>query len=195
MENIRKTIGYARVSTKGQASDGTSLESQESLLMENGCDWVLCESVSGTTLNRPILQQVLAELGEGDVLMVTKLDRLSRNVADGVNLINSLVDRGVIVHVLNIGRIERTPMGTMMLNMLLAFAQFERDCIVERTQEGKQRARLTNPNYREGRPKALNEDRRRHAVELLQHHTYKEASKIMGISERTMYRYAKELVS
>ena len=187
-----RTIGYARVSTKGQAHDGTSLESQETLLMENGCDFVLADSCSGTNLNRPILQQVLAELTEGDILMVTKLDRLSRNVADGVSLINSLVDRGIIVHVLNIGRIERTPMGTMMLNMLLAFAQFERDCIVERTQEGKQRAKL-RPDYVDGRPRALSDERRKYAVSLLKDHTYKEAARLMGISERTMYRYANEL--
>ena len=93
----------------------------------------------------------MAKLKSGDVLMVTKMDRIARSARDGIDLINELADRGVIVHILNMGRIENRPTGKLMRTMLLAFAEFERDLIVQRTQDGKAKARL-RPDWREGRP-------------------------------------------
>ena len=80
---------------------------------------------------------MLQVLKEGDTLVVTKLDRFARTTADGINTIKRLFENGIKVHVLNIGLVEDTPTGRLILNVMLAFAEFERDMIVERTQEGK----------------------------------------------------------
>ena len=69
--------------------------------------------------------------------MVTKLDRFARTTKEGIEIVKELFDRGVKVHVLNMGLIEDTPTGRLILSVMLAFAEFERDMIVERTQEGK----------------------------------------------------------
>lgn len=142
--------GYARVSTVGQVN-GTSLDTQEEELRRNGAEEIYTEAYTGTKKDRPELNQLMEKLKSGDVLMVTKMDRIARSARDGIDLINELVDRGVIVHILNMGRIENTPTGKLMRTMLLAFAEFERDLIVQRTQDGKAKARL-RPDWREGRP-------------------------------------------
>ena len=83
------------------------------------------------------VNELLQVLKEGDTLVVTKLDRFARTTADGINTIKRLFENGIKVHVLNIGFVEDTPTGRLILNVMLAFAEFERDMIVERTQEGK----------------------------------------------------------
>ncbi len=144
--------GYARVSTKGQEKDGNSLECQEKLLYERGCEKVLKEAFTGTTVDRPVFSELMEILVEGDILIVTKLDRFSRSASDGAKLVQELSSRGVVIEILNMGRVDNTPMGKLMITMLLAFAEFERDMLVERTTEGKSRKRAIDPNYKEGRP-------------------------------------------
>lgn len=184
--------GYARVSTKGQ-KDGNSLEAQERALLERGCDKVLREAYTGTTTNRPVLSELLEILQSGDVLMVTKLDRLSRSASSGAKLVQELHDRGVIIEILNMGRADNTPMGKLMITMLFAFAEFERDSIVERTTEGKAIARQKE-GYREGRPplevpqfKKFLKKQKEGKI------TVTEAVKTLGISRSTWYNLAKEV--
>lgn len=83
----------------------------------------------------------IALLREGDKLIVTKLDRFARSAVQGSQMIENLIAKGVIVHVLNIGIMDNTPTGKLIRNIMLSFAEFERDMIVERTQEGKAIAR------------------------------------------------------
>lgn len=148
--------GYARVSTVGQARDGNSLEAQEEVLRENGATTIFKEAFTGTKKDRPQLQALLNEIKEGDRLVVTKLDRVARSATEGFEIIHSLLERGVEVHVLNMGLLDSTPTGRLITHIMLAFAEFERDMIVERTAEGKAVKRATDPNYREGRtPKTL----------------------------------------
>ena len=151
---MRKKKGYGRVSTKGQQRDGNSLEDQRSKLEDAGCDEIILEAYTGTKMDRPKFTRLLAELEPGDTLVVTKLDRFARTASEGSALVKELLERGVAVHILNMGLIENTPTGRLILNVLLSFAEFERDMIVERTSEGKALARATNPDYKEGR-KAL----------------------------------------
>lgn len=125
--------GYARVSTKGQARDGNSLEAQE------------------------------------------------------IALIQSLLDRGIVVHVLNMGLMDNTPTGKLIRNIMLAFAEFERDMIVERTQEGKAIAKL-NPDFKEGRPKKFSKVQISHALDLLNEYSYKQVEQMTGISKSTLIR-------
>ena len=133
--------GYARVSTKGQARDGNSLEAQTSILTEAGAEKIYYDSYTGTTTDRPEFDKLKDILAPGDKLLITKLDRFARTVAQGSSLIESLIEKGVTVHVLNIGIMDNTPTGKLIRNVMLSFAEFERDMIVERTQEGKAIAR------------------------------------------------------
>lgn len=144
--------GYARVSTNGQARDGNSLQEQREKLIENGAVEIFEESCTGTTIDRPEFDKLLSLLKQGDTLIVTKLDRFARTAPDAANLIRGLVAKGIKVHILNMGIAENTPMGKLMVTMLLAFAEFERDMIVERTQAGKSIAKQKE-GYREGRPR------------------------------------------
>lgn len=134
-------FGYARVSTRGQAKDGNSLEAQEQQLRENGAENIYIESFTGTKIERPELDKLLNQIQSGDTLIVTKLDRFARSVSQASNLITALIDRGVRVNVLNLGILDNSSVSTLMRNILLNFAQFERDMIVECTQEGKAIAR------------------------------------------------------
>ena len=142
--------GYARVSTKGQARDGNSLEAQETKLKENGAEVIYSDSFTGTKKNRPQLDLLLQTIQPGDTLIVTKLDRFARSTRQGLDIIDELKDKGVVVNILNMGVLDNTPTGKLMYTIFLAFAEFERDMIVERTREGKEIARL-DPNWSEGR--------------------------------------------
>lgn len=144
--------GYARVSTKGQARDGNSLEAQTAALREAGAEEIYYDSFTGKKIDRPEFDKLRNRLLPGDKLMVTKLDRFARSAADGIRLIESLIDKGVTVHVLNIGIMDNTPTGKLIRNVMLSFAEFERDMIVERTQEGKAIARDKGIRV-DGRPK------------------------------------------
>lgn len=135
------TYGYARVSSRGQQKDGNSLEAQEKALRERGCAEVRVEAYTGMTVDRPVFSALLDELRAGDTLMVTKLDRFSRTAADGARLVQELHGRGIIIEILNMGRADNTPMGRLMVNMLLAFAEFDHDMTLERFNEGKSVAR------------------------------------------------------
>ena len=142
--------GYARVSTKGQAKDGNGLESQEKLLRDNGAEEIYKDSFTGMETDREELNKLVNKLQEGDTLIVCKLDRLGRSLSKTSQLINELLDKGVTINILNLGVLSNDSVNTLLRNVLLAFAQFERDMIVERTQEGKEIARQQE-GYREGR--------------------------------------------
>ncbi len=143
--------GYARVSTKGQAKDGNSLEAQEKQLRENGATTIFYESFTGTKKHRPELDKLMPTLKEGDTLVVTKLDRIARSTVHGINIIEELLNKGVTIHILNMGKFDNSPAGKLMRTIFFAFAEFERDMIVERTNEGKDICRENNPEWREGR--------------------------------------------
>lgn len=148
-----RIIGYARVSTKGQALYGNSLEVQEQELRAAGAEKIYAEAYTGTKAHRPQLERLLAEIQEGDTVVVTKLDRIARNTKDGIEIIDKINDKGCKLHVLNMGLFDNTPTGRLMKNVMLAFAEFERDMIIARTSEGKEMAKSNNPDYKEGRPK------------------------------------------
>ena len=135
--------GYARVSTAKQASKGNSLEEQKQALRDAGApdENIISDQYTGTKMDRPNFSALLNKLQLGDKLIVTKLDRFARTAVDGGMIVQELRKRGVIIHILNMGLIDDTPMGKLLVTVLLAFAEFERDMIVERTQAGRESAR------------------------------------------------------
>ena len=172
--------GYARVSTVGQR-DGNSLEEQARAITERYSDAVIIEEAYSGAKERPIFNGLLDKLVDGDTLVVTKLDRFCRSVKEGLGYIDRLLEKGVKIHILNMGLIEDTPMGRLMVTNLLAFAEFERAMILERTQGGKAIARQ-KPGYKEGR-KAKVFDKT-----LLEGETVVEACARLGISRSTWYK-------
>ena len=179
--------GYARVSTRGQAKDGNSLEAQENALRSAGATEIYADAFTGTKTHRTELNKLMAVMQSGDTMVVTKLDRIARSATQGIELVQKLLDRGITVHVLNMGLLDNTPTGKLIRNIMLAFAEFERDMIVERTQEGKAIAKQ-NPDFREGRPKKYSKAQMAHAISLLKDHSYKEVSEMTGISKSTLIR-------
>lgn len=186
-----KIYGYARVSTRGQAKDGNSIESQELQLKENGAIEIYSDSFTGTKIDRPELDKLLNILQDGDTLIVTKLDRIARSLSQGSELVNVLLNKGVKVNILNIGVMDNTPASKLIRNIFFSFAEFERDMIVERTQEGKAIAK-TKAGFKEGRPKEYTPVQINHAMGLLTvnggEYSYNQVSEITGISKSTLIR-------
>lgn len=179
--------GYARVSTKGQAKDGNGIEAQINILREHGATKIYTDSFTGTKIDRPEFDKLMKEVEQGDVLVVSKLDRFARSVSQASELITRLIDRGIKVDVANLGILDNSSVSTLMRNILLCFAQFERDMIVERTQEGKAIAKL-KPDFKEGRPKVYNKKQVNHALGLLETMSYRQVEEITGISKSTLVR-------
>lgn len=145
--------GYGRVSSKGQRLYGTSYQEQKDILLEHGVQAVniYTDTYTGKKMSREGLDNVLSVLTPGDELVVCKLDRLARTAAEGSLLVKKLVDMGVKVNILNMGIADNTPMGRLMVTILFAFAEYERDMIVERTTAGKAYKREHESSYCEGR--------------------------------------------
>ena len=187
--------GYARVSTKGQARDGNSLEDQELKLREAGAVELFVDSYTGTKVDRPEFQRLLDRVNKGDVIVATKLDRISRSASQGIKLVDDLLERGVSIHILNMGRMDNTPTGKLIRNIMLSFAEFERDMIVQRTQEGKSIAKQ-RPGWKEGRPKkvidlVLFQDLRDKVDNKEMNAT--DAAKQLGVSRSKWYKLVKEI--
>ena len=179
--------GYARVSTKGQAKDGNSLEAQEKALKEAGATKIYTDAFTGTKTDRPEFDKLMNKLQSGDTLIVTKLDRFARSMSQGSELVSELIDKGIKGYILNIVIMDNTPSSKLIRNVFFAFAEFERDMIVERTQEGKTIAKQ-NPDFKEGRPKKYSKKQVEHALELLENHSYKQVEDLTGISKSTLIR-------
>ena len=105
----------------------------------------------------------------------------------GIELISRLNERGIKVHVLNMGLMDDSPTGKLIRNVMLSFAEFERSMILQRTMEGKQIAR-TKAGFREGRPKKYNREQLDLAMQQLENYSYKQVAKMTGISTATLAR-------
>lgn len=140
-------VGYARVSTGGQ-----SLEVQLRALAE--CNKVFQEKVSGACDDRPQLALLLDYVKEGDVVMVTKLDRLARNTRHLLEISEFLQHKQVALRILNLGIDTSTPTGKLMLTMIGAIATFERELMLERQAEGIELAKRRGV-YKGRKPTAM----------------------------------------
>ncbi|MGE7663518.1 recombinase family protein [Peribacillus sp. NPDC097197] len=179
--------GYARVSTISQ-----DLAAQLQALEKEGCEKIYSEKFTGTKSDRPQFQELLSLLKVGDTLVVTKLDRFARSTVDALKTIKDLFEKGVKVHILNMGLVENTPTGKLIFSVMSAFAEFERDMIVERTQEGKAIAKLRE-DFREGRPNKFSRKQIEHALQLLESNSYKQVENMTGISKSTLIRAKRKI--
>lgn len=174
--------GYARVSTEAQ-----TLESQVQALQAENCDFIYEEKFTGTKTDRPQLNELLSNIVAGDTLVVTKLDRLARSATQGSELVKGLIENDISVHILNMGVMDNKPASKLVRNIFFAFAEFERDMIVERTQEGKAIARQRE-GYREGRKPTYTKQQLDHAMELKKTHSFTQVAELTGISIATLKR-------
>lgn len=155
-----RTFAYARVSTIGQTVDNQILEIQAAGFHIEPRRFVV-ETISGSTAiaQRSGFRRLLDRLEHGDVLVVTKLDRLGRDAIDVSTTVAQLEELGVRVHCLALGGVDLTSSaGKMTMNVINAVAQFERDLLVERTQAGLDRAKAEGKTL--GRPVRLNANQR-----------------------------------
>ena len=150
--------GYARVST-----DGQTLAAQDAALRGAGCAKVFSEKASGAKSDRAELRRVLSRLSEGDVLTVTRLDRLARSTRDLLNTLDEISKRGAGFRSLADAWADTTtPHGRLMLTVLGGLAEFERELIKARTGEGRARAKADGVHM--GRPPKLTPHQRREAI-------------------------------
>lgn len=188
--------GYARVSTKGQAKDGNSLEAQEKEILERYENAkIYKEAYTGTTTDRPIFNDIINQIKENDMIVVTKLDRLARNTVEGIQIVKEIFKKKASVHVLNVGLLEDTAMGQFFITTLLAVAELERNQIVERTQTGKAMAKANaqakGEKFIEGRPEKFDAMQIENALNFLETHSYSQVVKLTGISKSTLIRAKK----
>jgi DNA invertase Pin-like site-specific DNA recombinase len=136
-------IGYGRVST-----DGQSLESQEANLKAAGADRIFVEKIGGAITDRKALAKAVAALGPGDVLLVTRLDRLARSTRDLLNTLDTVAKAGAKFKSLADGWADTTtPHGELMVTILAGLATFERHLIRARTDEGRKRAQARGVRF------------------------------------------------
>lgn len=182
--------GYARVST-AQQDYATQIDD----LKRAGATKIFKDKYTGTTANRPEFDTLMTTIKNGDTLIVTKLDRLARNTQDALNIVKKMNAEGVILCVLNIGTIDNSPSGRLIFTVFSVFAEFERDLIISRTQEGKAWAKENNPNFHDGMPRKYTKEQIDFAWKLhtQNHMSYSEISKKLGISKATIYRRFREL--
>lgn len=189
-------IGYARVSTVGQ-----DLDTQKELLEAEGCEKIFVEKVTGTsTAQRKKLTAMIDQVREGDTILVTKIDRLARSIIDLNKLVNEINDKGASVQFIKDNMTfeageENNSMNQLLFNILGSFAQFERDLIVERTTEGRERAKEQGKHM--GRPSRPKKDVER-ALKLYEDRENNEMSvsdivKMTGIPRSTIYNKAKSI--
>lgn len=180
------------MSSKSQA-DNNSFEEQEKSIINKYPDAIIHKEVftaTKTKEDRLVFNDLVNKLVVGDVLVVTKLDRFCRNTREGLKVIDILLKREVSVHILNMGLIDESPMGKLIVTVLLAFAEFERNMIIERTTRGKEIARQDS-NFREGRPKKFTDKQLELAIKLLEENSYKQVEAMTGISKSTLVRAKK----
>ena len=154
-------FGYARVSTRDQ-----DLAAQDAELRAAGCAKVFKEKVSGAKTDRPELAKVIGRLESGDVLVVTRLDRLARSTRDLLNVIAAITDRGAGFKSLKDAWADTTSAhGRLMLTVLGGLAEFERELIRARTGEGRKRAKERGVRF--GRPRKMTPHQRQEALQRL----------------------------
>jgi DNA invertase Pin-like site-specific DNA recombinase len=177
------TYGYARVST-----DGQSLALQDAELHAAGCAKVYAEKISGARSDRPELAKALKRLTVGDVLIVTRLDRLARSTRDLLNILDDIAKRGAGFKSLHDAWADTTSAhGRLMVTILAGLAEFERELILARTSDGRTRAKARGIRF--GRPAALTVHQRQEALQRLANgEAQADVARTFNVSQATISR-------
>ncbi|WP_042353060.1 recombinase family protein [Bacillus massiliigorillae] len=182
-------VGYIRVSTVGQ-----DLATQEQYMKDKGVTKVFGEKRSGSEMEeRKALQECIDFVREGDILHVSKLDRLARNTKDALTVLEQLLKKNITVVFGDIGTVDNTPAGKLVFTMFSAFAEFERNRILERTNEGREKAKKKGVQF--GQPKKTKlSPVVRHWIEEVEKGTISQpkASEMAGVSLATFKRHLKK---
>lgn len=191
----RKIIGYCRIGRLAYVGEN-EIENQEKSILEIYPDAIIHKEIlTGRLLNRPIIDNLLEELKERDILVVTKLDRLTLKAKDGITILDKLFRKNVIVHVLNIGVLENSILGRFFIQTILATVEMESTLVRERIEEGKELAKK-NPDFKDGRPKIYNEEQLNEALSMLSVNggkfSYDKVAEITKISKSTLIRENKK---
>jgi DNA invertase Pin-like site-specific DNA recombinase/predicted nucleotidyltransferase len=184
-------FGYARVSTEGQ-----TLDAQLDALKAAGCTQIFCEKISGANADRPELTRLLAQIGDGDTMIVSRLDRLARSTRDLLNILDALATRGARFRSLSDAWADTTaPNGQLMLRVLGGLAEFERDLVRLRTGEGRTRAKARGVHM--GRPPKMTPHQRHEAAEALASGAATQADLVrrFHVSQSTISRLAAKTAS
>ena len=178
--------GYARVSTADQ-----NLDRQKDALMKYGVDVLRCEKMSGTKKNRPELDKMLAELSEGDTVVIESLSRLGRSTKNLAELMETFNNKNIRLVSLKETIDTTTPTGKLLYTILSSLCQFERDILVVRTSEGLKAARARGRVG--GRPKTDAKAMQK-AIALYQTKEYSitDITDLTGVSKSALYRALKE---
>jgi DNA invertase Pin-like site-specific DNA recombinase len=184
-ESKMPLYGYARVSTNGQ-----DLSAQDAELRAAGAAKVFKEKVSGAKTDRPELAKAIRTLEAGDVLVVTRLDRLARSTRDLLNVLDELAKRGAGFKSLKDTWADTTtPHGKLMLTVLGGLAEFERELIRARTGEGRKRAMDRGVKF--GRPRKLTPHQRAEALQrIAAGETQADIARLLNVSAPTVSRLA-----
>src|ERR1700745_2394607 len=184
-EQNMTVYGYARVST-----DGQTLAAQDGQLHAAGCAKVFSEKVSGAKTDRAALGKLLKRLSAGDVLIVTRLDRLARSTRDLLNILDAVSKAGAGFKSLKDTWADTTtPHGRLMLTVLGGLAEFERELIRARTDDGRKRAKARGVRF--GRPQALTPHQRKEAVQKLANgEAQADVARSFNVSQPTISRLA-----
>ncbi|WP_299902590.1 recombinase family protein [uncultured Ruegeria sp.] len=176
-------IGYARVST-----DDQSLDSQTDALSVAGAEKVFADRISGSRRARPELDKMLEQLRDGDVIIVTKYDRLARSLKDLLEIVELICERGAGFRSLAEDIDTTTPAGRLVLHVFASIAQFERERISERTREGLESARKRGRIG--GRPPALTAVQKAEVRRMRdeEHRPVSEIARLFTVSHRTIRR-------
>ncbi len=178
-------LGYARTSTTDQVA---GLEAQQRDLMAQGCERLWKEQTSAMG-PREALEEVISFARQGDALVVTKICRLARSVADLVSIIDRLEKKGVTLRILSMGIDTGTPTGRLMLNLLASISQFEREVMLERQREGIAKAKAEG-KYKGRAPTARAKSDR--ILELDRQGLSREGiAKQLGVGVASVYRVLK----
>jgi DNA invertase Pin-like site-specific DNA recombinase len=179
-------IGYARVST-----DDQSLNLQLDHLKRDGCDKIYMEKITGRGRHRPVLDEALAQLSAGDVLVVWKLDRLGRSLKHLISILQELENRQVGFRCISDGIDTEIPSGRLLFHVIGAIAEFECSLISERTKAGLQSARRRGKQI--GRPLLIDKDQIRLAKQLSESGTISNAdiAARLNVCKTTLWRAMK----
>jgi DNA invertase Pin-like site-specific DNA recombinase len=176
-------LGYARVSTRDQNLDG-----QRDALAAAGAERIFADTITGTTRARPELDRLLSELRSGDVVVVTKYDRLARSLKDLLEIVELIQAKGAGFRSLGEDIDTTTPAGRLIFHVFASIAQFERERIVERTKEGLEAARKRGRVG--GRPPALLPVQKAEVRRMRdeEHRPIPEIAALFKVSEKTIRR-------